>query len=104
CTRPSLVESMSVDDGVVSFGEGELQIESLIASLPPSDSAVLLLSGSDPAQVEAALAFSAQGGLVAGQSPQGCYDPAASKALAARGGLVASPTELATQLASRWPD
>ena len=95
---------VNVDDGVVSFGEGELQVETLIASLPPADSAVLLLSGSDPAQVEAALALAAQGGLVAGQSPQGCYDPAASKALAARGGLVAPPTELATHLASHWPD
>ena len=96
--------AVNVDDGVVSFGEGDLQVDSLIASLPPSESAVLLLSGSDPSQVEAAMAMAAQGGLAVGQSPQGCYDPAASKALAARGGLVASPAELATHLASHWPD
>ena len=96
--------AVNVKEGVVHFGEGALRVESLIASLPASESVVLLLSGSDPAQVEAAMALAAQGGLAAGQSPQGCYDPAASKALAARGGLVATPAELATRLASHWPD
>lgn len=96
--------AVNVEEGVVHFGEGVLQIDSLIASLPPAESAVLLLSGSDPSQVEAALGLAAKGGLAAGQSPQGCYDPAASKALAARGGMVATPAELATHLASHWPD
>ena len=96
--------AVNVVEGVVHFSEGALQPETLIASLPAADSAVLLLSGSDPAQVEAALTLAAQGGLAAGQSPQGCYDPAASKALAARGGTVATPAELATHLASHWPD
>ncbi|MET0656240.1 MAG: chemotaxis protein CheB [Pseudoxanthomonas sp.] len=96
--------AVNMVDGVVHFGEGALQVDTLIASLPPAESAVLLLSGTDPAQVEAALAMAAKGGLAAGQSPQGCYDPAASKALAARGGLVATPAELATHLASRWTD
>lgn len=96
--------AVNVVEGVVHFGEGALRPETLIASLPAAESAVLLLSGSDPAQVEAALVLAAQGGLAAGQSPQGCYDPAASKALAARGGKVATPAELATHLASHWPD
>lgn len=96
--------AVDVVEGVVHFAEGALRPETLIASLPAAESAVLLLSGSDPAQVEAALALAAQGGLAAGQSPQGCYDPAASKALAARGGKVATPAELATHLASHWPD
>lgn len=96
--------AVNVEEGVVHFSEGALQVDDLIASLPPAESAVLLLSGSDPAQVEAALALAAKGGLAAGQSPQGCYDPAASKALAARGGMVATPAELATHLASHWPD
>ncbi|MGH8026782.1 MAG: chemotaxis protein CheB [Pseudoxanthomonas sp.] len=95
--------AVNVVEGVVHFGEGALQSDTLIASLPAAESAVLLLSGSDPAQVEAAMALAAQGGLAAGQSPQGCYDPAASKALAARGGMVATPSELATHLASHWP-
>ena len=96
--------AVNVEDGVVHFAEGALQVDGLIASLPAAESAVLLLSGSDSSLVEAAMGLAAQGGLVAGQSPQGCYDPAASKALAARGGMVASPSELATQLTSRWPD
>ncbi|SDQ94195.1 chemotaxis protein CheB [Pseudoxanthomonas sp. CF125] len=96
--------AVNVVEGVVHFGEGALRPETLIASLPAAESAVLLLSGSDPAQVEAALALAAQGGLAAGQSPQGCYDPAASKALAARGGKVATPAELAVHVASHWPD
>ena len=96
--------AVNVVEGVVHFAEGALQSDTLIASLPAAESAVLLLSGSDTAQVEAALALAAQGGFVAGQSPQGCYDPAASKALAARGGMVATPAELATHLASHWPD
>lgn len=94
--------ALAVEDGVVHFREGMLDIEGLIASLPPAESAVLLLSGSDPSQVDAALALGAQGGFVAGQSPQGCYDPAASKALVARGGAVAAPAELAAQLALHW--
>lgn len=94
--------AVNVEEGVVHFGEGMLQVDSLIASLPPVESAVLLLSGSDPSQVEAALALAAKGGLAAGQSPQGCYDPAAAKALSARGGMVATPAELATRLASHW--
>ncbi|KAF1706018.1 chemotaxis protein [Pseudoxanthomonas sacheonensis] len=96
--------AVNVVEGVVHFGEGALRPEMLIASLPAAESAVLLLSGSDPAQVEAALALAAQGGLAAGQSPQGCYDPAASKALAARGGKVATTAELAAHLASHWAD
>ena len=96
--------AVNVEEGVVHFGEGVLQVDSLIASLPPAESVVLLLSGSDPSQVEAALGLAAKGGLAAGQSPQGCYDPAASKALAARGGMVATPAELATHVASHWSD
>ncbi|HEY5972614.1 MAG TPA: chemotaxis protein CheB, partial [Pseudoxanthomonas sp.] len=37
-----------IDKGAVRFGEGALQVDELIASLPPAESAVLLLSGSDP--------------------------------------------------------
>lgn len=96
--------AVNVVEGVVHFGEGSLQVDGLIAALPAAESAVLLLSGSDPAQVDAAMAMAAQGGLAVGQSPRDCYDPAASKALAARGGVVAPPAELATQLASRWTD
>jgi chemosensory pili system protein ChpB (putative protein-glutamate methylesterase) len=76
----------------------------LLASLPPSDSAVLLLSGSDPADVDATLGHAARGALIAGQSPEGCYDAAAPDALIARGGTAASPTDMVKQLLQRWPD
>jgi chemosensory pili system protein ChpB (putative protein-glutamate methylesterase) len=86
--------ALRVAEGVVHFGEGASAPGELIVQLPAAESAVLLLSGSDAAQVAPALTLGAQGAFVAGQSPQGCYDPAASKALAARGGETGTPSEL----------
>ena len=94
--------AVNVSEGAIHFSAGALVIDDLIAALPPAGSAVLLLSGSDPAQVDAVAGLAAEGGFVAGQSPQGCYDPAASKAWAARGGEVATPAELATRLVAHW--
>lgn len=76
---------------------------SLIDALPADDSAVFLLSGADAALVDAALAHAARGALVAGQSPEGCYDAAAPLALAARGGTAGTPSELVQSLLQRWP-
>ena len=90
--------AINLVEDVVHFAEGELVLDGLIASLPPAESVVLLLSGSDPGHVDAALALASRGGLALGQLPQGCYDPAASKALQAKGGTVAAPDELATRL------
>jgi chemosensory pili system protein ChpB (putative protein-glutamate methylesterase) len=78
-------------------------VDELIARLPPADSAVVLLSGADPAQVDATLALGLRGSLVAGQSPDGCFDAVASEALVARGGTSAAPADIAKQLATRWP-
>ena len=75
----------------------------LLAALPASDSAVLVLSGADPGQVDDALAKAAAGALVAGQSPEGCYDAAAPVALTTRGGTAGSPQELVQRLLQRWP-
>ena len=75
----------------------------LLASLPPSDSAVLLLSGSDPADVDTVLTYAAHGALVAGQSPEGCYDAAAPGALISRGGNAGAPADMVKQLLQRWP-
>jgi chemosensory pili system protein ChpB (putative protein-glutamate methylesterase) len=86
------------DDGL-RFGDGG----DLFSQLPADDSAVILLSGSDPAMVDAAMTHAAHGALVAGQSPDGCYDPAAAQALVARGAEAGAPTELARKLAARWP-
>ena len=85
-------------DGLRFAAEGEV-----LSALPSGDSAVLMLSGSDPADVDAVLKHRAGGALVAGQSPEGCYDPAAPDQLAARGGELAPPIELARRLADRWP-
>ena len=90
-----------VDAGVVSFRPGEV-IHTMIPQLPPADSAVLLLSGSDTALVDPAAALGNDGALVLGQSQEGCYDPAAPKALAARGGELGSPAQIAQRLTDRW--
>ncbi|MES2857824.1 MAG: chemotaxis protein CheB [Pseudomonadota bacterium] len=73
------------------------------ATLPAGDSAVLLLSGSDPALVDAAMTLSWGGALVLGQAPDGCFDPAASNALVARGGQAESLARLPLKLLQRWP-
>ena len=94
--------AVGVSRGVVHFDEGQLDVDRLIASLPPAESAVVLLSGSEVSRVEAVAGLVAQGGYAAGQSPQGCYDPAASRALAAHGADVGTPAELATMLVKHW--
>jgi chemotaxis response regulator CheB len=76
---------------------------SLLDALPAEDSAVLMLSGADPALVDSAMAHAARGALVAGQSPDGCYDAAAPMALTERGAAAASPQELVQSLLQRWP-
>ena len=76
---------------------------SLLGNLPASDSAVVLLSGSDPAAVDIVMNHSQRGALIAGQSPEGCFDAVASEALVARGAQAGSPAQLAKMLATRWP-
>ncbi|HEY1141187.1 MAG TPA: chemotaxis protein CheB [Lysobacter sp.] len=74
----------------------------LLTTLPAGDSAVLMLSGADAAQVDAVMKLAGGGAFVAGQALDGCYDVAAPAALAARGGLAGKPQELARRLAERW--
>ncbi len=90
-----------VDAGAVCFRPGAV-IHTVIPQLPPTDSAVLLLSGSDTALVDAAAALGSEGALVMGQSQEGCYDPAAPKALAALGADLGSPAQIAQRLTDRW--
>jgi chemosensory pili system protein ChpB (putative protein-glutamate methylesterase) len=87
--------SVQIDDGSARFEVGTTVQQQLIAALPAAQSSVLLLSGSDASCVGPALALAAQGAYVAGQSLQGCYDPAASKALMMRGGVIGAPSALA---------
>ena len=77
--------------------------EPRFAPLRPGDSAMLLLSGAPPALVDLALAMRMAGGLALGQSAENCFDPAASQALAARGGEADSLAGISRQLLQRWP-
>ena len=72
------------------------------AALAPADSALLLLSGADPALVDRALSVAMGGGLALGQSPENCFDPATSNALVARGGEAIGLAKLPLKLLARW--
>ncbi|MFT3896894.1 MAG: chemotaxis protein CheB [Thermomonas sp.] len=74
------------------------------SQLTAGDSAIVALSGTDPAQVDAIMAQSWAGALVLAQLPSGCYEPAAVQALIARGVAADTPQHLASQLAKRWPE
>ena len=95
---PAGVGIKVAEAGIEFTGDGD----DVLAALPPADSAVLLLSGSDPAQVDAVMDHSWSGALVIGQAPDGCYDAAAPSALVARGGDAGQPAELAERLSERW--
>lgn len=86
-------------DAGLRFREGD---QDMIAALPADDSAVLMLSGSDAGLVDAAMRHAGTGAFVAGQSPDGCYDSAASAVLVARGGESGQPADLARRLVQRW--
>lgn len=88
------------DAGGLVFGDDGGDV---FAALPPADSAIVMLSGSDPALVDEAMHQSWNGAVVVAQSPDGCYDTAATDALIARGAEAGSPAELAGRLAVRWP-
>ena len=86
--------------------EGELRFVEgygpAFAQLPADDSAILMLSGSDPGAVDAALSHRGAGAVVFGQAPEGCFDAAAPRALVARGAESATPSEMVKRLATRW--
>jgi len=96
---PADVGIKVADAGIQFVGGGD----NVLAQMPSADSAVLLLSGSDPVLVDAVMNHSWAGALVIGQSPDGCYDAAAPSALIARGADCGQPAELARRLADRWP-
>ena len=97
---------LPVELGVVQQPDGqrfEANGGDVIGNLPAADSAVILLSGADPGIVDAAMSHAFHGAMVAGQSPDGCFDALASEALVARGAQAGAPAELAKMLAARWP-
>ncbi|MFZ5657693.1 MAG: chemotaxis protein CheB [Pseudomonadota bacterium] len=83
--------------GGLRFAAGAGLLETL-----PAGGAIVLLSGSDVAEVDRVAAFAARDTWLGAQASDGCYDPAASEALAARGAVSAAPAELARRLARRW--
>ncbi len=87
----------SGDDGL-RFSQEAAQ---LVTLLPAAGSAVVMLSGADPALVGEVLAFAAQGGWAAGQSGDGCYDPEAASQLIVAGMPGGDPEYLAGELAMR---
>ncbi|WP_218569461.1 chemotaxis protein CheB [Pseudomonas sp. Hp2] len=94
--------SVAEAEGGLAFVAGD-DAAALVASLPAADSAVLLLSGASETLVESVLAAAQAGAWVAGQSVDGCYDPAAASRLALHGRPTADPSQLAQALAERWP-
>jgi chemosensory pili system protein ChpB (putative protein-glutamate methylesterase) len=86
------------DGAGLRFVEASAQ---LITALPAADSAVVMLSGADPALVPEVLAFAAQGGWAAGQTGDGCYDPEAASQLVVAGMPGGDPEYLAGELATR---
>lgn len=91
---------ISVEDSALRF-VADVAIP-VIERLPPADSAVVMLSGADQELVDAAIVLAAQGGWVAGQVSDGCYDPAAAIRLAAHGMSTGDPVYLANALTERW--
>lgn len=86
------------DGAVLRFVDASAQ---LIAALPAADSAVVMLSGADPALVPDVMAFAANGGWAAGQTGDGCYDPEAASQLVVAGMPGGDPEYLAGELAVR---
>lgn len=98
---PDGMATQKGDDGAVRFAAADAPVP-VLAGLDPSDSAVLLLSGSDPAVVPEVLEAARAGTLVVGQSPEDSFDGAAAEALLAAGGESRPAAELAQRLATRW--
>lgn len=89
------------DSGATTFVATSAPVP-VLAGLPAGDSAVLVLSGSDPSAVPELMDASREGALVAGQSPEDSFDGAAAVALMAAGGESHTAAELAQRLSSRW--
>jgi len=95
------------DDTGVDFGERGLVFATHaqgidLSALPPTESAVVVLSGADLMQVDPALRLAEAGAWVGGQVGDGCYDPAAATAVVVAGMFAGEPQELAQAIAARW--
>lgn len=89
------------EDGSTVFVATDAPVP-VLAGLPAADSAILVLSGSDPAVVGEVATAAGEGALVAAQSADECFDSAAPAALIAAGGDSGTPAGLALRLSTRW--
>lgn len=87
--------------GALRFAEID-DVAALADAVPAGDSALLFLSGADPSLVDVAMGPAWRGALVGGQSEDNCYDPAAARAVAERGGPSGTPVDIADWLIARW--
>ncbi|KAF1017619.1 MAG: Chemotaxis response regulator protein-glutamate methylesterase [Stenotrophomonas maltophilia] len=103
---PGQVHILSDDTGLQVQRDGLQFIASgaglQLSTLDAAHSAVVLLSGAELGHVDAALDLAAAGAWVAGQTGEGCYDPAAATAVVAAGMAAGEPQELAQVIAARW--
>ncbi len=91
---------VALNRGVLWFHRDNRGLQ--LSALPASDSAIILLSGADLAQIDPALDLAEAGAWVAGQVGDGCYDPAAPTAVVAAGMFAGEPRELAEAITQRW--
>ncbi|MBP6596355.1 MAG: hypothetical protein KA196_02465 [Arenimonas sp.] len=80
-----------------------ISLAQVVSAMPAADSAVLVLSGADPAVVPAVVALQAAGALLLAQDPASCFDPVAARAAIAAGAPSAAPGDLARLVNERWP-
>lgn len=90
------------EQGRLQFVESSDPPAALYGQLPAQDSALVLLSGSDLALVDAVIEQGGHGALVAAQPAQDCYEPTAAAALVERGGDACALGDLAQLLSARW--
>lgn len=88
------------DGNNLAFAAGDLS--AVLSALLPAESAVLVLSGADPALVASVIEIHAAGGLVLAQDPSGCFDPTAAEAVAKAGAASGAPADLAARIVERW--
>ena len=99
-----LPDGMAVDSqagGGNTFSSTEQPVP-VLAGLLAADSAILLLSGTDPGVVPEAMDAAAQGAMVAAPALEDCFDSAATAALLAAAGEATTPAAFAQRLAARW--
>jgi chemotaxis response regulator CheB len=77
-------------------------LSQIVSALPAGESAVMLLSGADPAVMPAVLALQAAGATVLAQDPSTCFDAASAELAIQSGATSATPAGLAQLVIERW--